>query len=44
MQRNPVKRRLVEKAEQWPWSSFRYFVTGVEGSVEIEIQWIAFHR
>ena len=29
--RNPVKRGLVEKPEDWPWSSFRHYATGVEG-------------
>ncbi len=22
---NPVKRRLVQSPDQWPWSSFRYY-------------------
>ncbi len=34
--RNPVKRGLVEKPEDWPWSSFRNYATGEEGVVEIE--------
>ena len=42
--RNPVKRRLVEKPEDWPWSSFRHYATGVNGTVEIESQWTAFLR
>jgi len=42
--RNPVKRGLVEKPEDWPWSSFRHYATGVPGLVEIESQWIAFGR
>jgi len=25
IERNPVKATLVEKAEQWPWSSFRFY-------------------
>ena len=37
--RNPVKRGLVEEPEDWAWSSFRHYVTGVEGVVEIESQW-----
>ncbi|MFZ0913189.1 MAG: transposase [Candidatus Korobacteraceae bacterium] len=37
--RNPVKRGLVEKPEDWAWSSFRHYVTGVEGVVEIESKW-----
>ena len=39
MHRNPVKRGLVEKLEDWAWSSFRHYVTGVEGVVEIESKW-----
>jgi putative transposase len=37
--RNPVERGLVEKPDGWPWSSFRHYVTGVPGRVEIESQW-----
>ena len=37
--RNPVKRGLVEKPEDWAWSSFRHYVTGEEGVVEIESKW-----
>jgi putative transposase len=40
--RNPVKRGLVEKPEDWPWSSFRHYATGQIGVVEIESQWTAF--
>jgi len=39
MHRNPVKRELVEKPEDWAWSSFRHYATGVEGMVEIESEW-----
>ena len=39
MRRNPVKRGLVEKPEDWVWSSFRHYLTGVEGVVEIESEW-----
>ncbi|SRR5712692_489559 len=42
--RNPVKRRLVEHAEDWEWSSFRHYVSGVAGVVEIESQWSARKR
>ena len=42
--RNPVKRGLVEKPEDWPWSSFRHYATGIAGAVEIESQWTAFLR
>jgi len=37
--RNPVQRGLVEKPEDWPWSSFLHYATGVEGVVEIESEW-----
>jgi putative transposase len=39
MHRNPVKRGLVEKPEDWPWSSFVHYATGQEGVVEIESEW-----
>jgi len=42
--RNPVKRGLVEKPEDWAWSSFRHYATGVKGTVEIESQWTAQRR
>jgi len=42
--RNPVVRGLVEKPEDWVWSSFRHYATGVKGTVEIESQWTAFRR
>jgi putative transposase len=42
--RNPVTRGLVEKPEDWPWSSFRQYATGIVGAVEIESQWTAFRR
>jgi len=44
MHRNPVVRGLVEKPENWLWSSFRHYATGLEGTVEIESQWTAFQR
>ena len=36
---NPLKRGLVEKPEDWPWSSFRHYATGMDGSVKIESYW-----
>lgn len=39
MHRNPVKRGLVERPGDWWWSSFRHYVSGHEGVVEIESQW-----
>jgi len=44
MHRNPVKRGLVERPEDWPWSSFRHYASGLEGTVEIESHWTAFRR
>ena len=44
LHRNPVKRGLVEKPEDWQWSSFRHYLTGEEGIVEIESQWTARKR
>ena len=42
--RNPVARGLVKMPEDWPWSSFRHYLTGAEGTVEIESQWTARRR
>ncbi|HEY7097449.1 MAG TPA: transposase [Terriglobales bacterium] len=42
--RNPVKRGLVLRPEDWPWSSFVHYATGAEGTVEIESQWTARKR
>ena len=39
MHRNPVKRGLVEKPEDWQWSSFRNYATGEEGTVELQSPW-----
>ena len=44
MHRNPVVRGLVEKPEDWRWSSFRHYATGAEGVVEIESEWTAVRR
>lgn len=44
MHRNPVKRGLVEKPEDWPWSSFVHYATGTIGTVEIESEWTARRR
>lgn len=37
--RNPVGRGLVAKPEDWQWSSFVHYATGIEGVVEIESEW-----
>jgi hypothetical protein len=42
--RNPVARGLVTRSEDWPWSSFRHYVNGESGTVEIESQWVARKR
>ena len=42
--RNPVARGLVARPEVWKWSSYRHYLTGVEGRVEIESEWTAFLR
>jgi len=42
--RNPVKRGLVIKPEEWLWSSFRHYQTGMHGTVEIESEWTACER
>jgi putative transposase len=42
--RNPVKRGLVQRPEDWPWSSFRHYAEGEVGVVEIESQWTARQR
>jgi hypothetical protein len=42
--RNPVRRGLVEKPEDWKWSSFRHYPTGADGVVEIESEWTAHKR
>jgi putative transposase len=44
MHRNPVRRGLAAKPEDWPWSSFRHYATGAEGTVEIESFWTAYKR
>jgi putative transposase len=44
MHRNPVARGLVSQPNQWAWSSFRHYATGVEGAVEIESHWTAHRR
>ena len=44
MHRNPVRRGLVKKPEDWPWSSFHHSLTGERGTVEIESRWAAWRR
>jgi putative transposase len=42
--RNPVRRGLCERPEQWEWSSCRHYATGCAGTVEIESEWTANRR
>jgi putative transposase len=42
--RNPVKRGLCERPEDWEWSSFRHYASACEGRVEIESDWTARKR
>jgi putative transposase len=44
MHRNPVMRGLVARPEEWQWSSFRHYLTGELGAVEIESFWTAGKR
>jgi len=44
MHRNPVRRGLVASPGDWMWSSFRHFLTGEQGTVEIESEWTAHQR
>ena len=44
LHRNPVKRGLVERPEDWAWSSFRHHISGEEGIVQIESRWTARRR
>jgi putative transposase len=42
--RNPVKRELCERPEDWAWSSFRQYAIDCDGQVEIESEWTARQR
>jgi putative transposase len=42
--RNPVKRGLCTRPEDWEWSSFTRYATGMDGRVEIESEWTARKR
>ncbi len=44
LHRNPVRRGLVTSADQWEWSSFRHYMTGQRGVVEIESEITAARR
>ena len=40
--RNPVKRGLVEKPEDWPWSSYRHYALDEPGIVTVESPWAVY--
>ena len=42
--RNPVKRGLVEKPEDWPWSSYRHYALDEQAIVAVESPWAAYKR
>jgi len=44
MHRNPVVRGLAGRPEDWKWSSFRHYISGEAGVVEIESHWTAASR
>jgi putative transposase len=44
MHRNPVTRGLAAKPGEWRWSSYRHWLTGEPGTVEIESHWTARKR
>ncbi|MFC6645915.1 transposase [Granulicella cerasi] len=37
--RNPVSRGLVTRPEDWAWSSYRHWLSGEVGVVEVESTW-----
>jgi REP-associated tyrosine transposase len=39
LHRNPVTRGLVGDPADWRWSSYRHYLDGAEGTVEIESEW-----
>jgi putative transposase len=39
--RNPVKRGLCAAPEEWHWSSFRHYCSGIDVGVKIESKWTA---
>jgi putative transposase len=39
LHRNPVERGLVTNPEDYPWSSYRHWLTGASAPVEIESHW-----
>jgi hypothetical protein len=39
MHRNPVKRGLVGAAEEWRWSSYRFYLLDETGPVRVNEGW-----
>jgi putative transposase len=39
MHRNPATRGLVDQPEDWAWSSYQYYQTGIQGRVKIASLW-----
>jgi putative transposase len=44
LHRNPVSRGIVARPEDWQWSSFRHYATGIRGIVEISSYWMPMDR
>jgi len=44
LHRNPVKRGLCGRTQDWKWSSFRHYALREKGVVEIESEWTARDR
>jgi len=42
--RNPVARGLCARPEDWPWSSFRHYLTAEMSAVQIESEWTVMRR
>jgi putative transposase len=42
--RNPVRRGLVDRPEDWLWSSYRNYAFDEQGAVAVESQWAAYKR
>jgi putative transposase len=41
---NPVKRGLVDRMEDWKWSSYRFYRTGEEGRVHVHSAWVNHYK
>lgn len=44
MHQNPVKRAFVSSAEDWKWSSARFYTTGEQGIVKVNVGWPEFGK